>query len=163
MFAPLPVRHRKQVSIGGPPKAVLGGPQRKPALLLPPKPKKLVVRLPSVPPALPPLPVLGCPAVPPPDAATRDIFPSDVWRRLVPDTIDVFLPGQVRRSLLFHAQNTDASQHAWDALRQLVIEQKLVQLGVERGSGSSVPHIYAPHARAASVSSLVLSSAPPAR
>lgn len=48
--------------------------------------------------------------------------------------------------------NADASQHAWDTLRQQVIEQKLVQLGVERGSGSSVPHIYAPHARAASVS-----------
>ena len=161
MFAPpFPVRHRKQVSIGGPPKAVLGGPQRKPAPLQPPKPKKLVVRLPAHPPALPPLPALGYPVVPPPDAATRDIFPPDVWRRLVPDTIDVFLPGQVRCSLLSRSKDADASQHAWDALRQQVIEQKLVQLGVERGSGSSIPHIYAPHARAASVS---LSCSPPRR
>ncbi|KAF8688845.1 hypothetical protein AX14_003386, partial [Amanita brunnescens Koide BX004] len=96
MFAPLvfPVRHKKQVSIGGPPKAVLGGPQRKPSLQPTLKPKKLVVRLPAHSPALPPLPVHAAPAVPQPDPATRDIFPPDIWRRVVPDTIDVFLPGQ---------------------------------------------------------------------
>ncbi|KAJ3556404.1 hypothetical protein NP233_g11986 [Leucocoprinus birnbaumii] len=33
------------------------------------------------------------------------------------------------------------------------MEEKLEKLGVERGSGSTVPHIFAPHARAASVSS----------
>ena len=156
MFAPLvfPVRHKKQVSIGGPPKAVLGGPQRKPSLQPTLKPKKLVVRLPAHSPALPPLPVHAAPAVPQPDPATRDIFPPDIWRRVVPDTIDVFLPGQVRLLWFFAlpAPRADAPQHAWEALRQQVIEQKLVQLGVERGSGSSVPHIYAPHARAASVS-----------
>jgi hypothetical protein len=33
----------------------------------------------------------------------------------------------------------------------MAIEEKLDKLGVERGSGSNVPHIHAPHARAASV------------
>jgi hypothetical protein len=32
-----------------------------------------------------------------------------------------------------------------------VIEEKLEKLGVEKGSGSNALHIYAPHARAASV------------
>ncbi len=36
-------------------------------------------------------------------------------------------------------------------MKQMAIEEKLEKLGVERGSGSNVPHIYAPHARAASV------------
>jgi hypothetical protein len=36
-------------------------------------------------------------------------------------------------------------------MKQKDIEEKLEKLGVEKGSGSSVPHIYAPHARAASV------------
>jgi hypothetical protein len=36
-------------------------------------------------------------------------------------------------------------------MKQQVIEEKLEKLGVERGSGSNVPHIFAPHARAASV------------
>ncbi|KAF8350283.1 hypothetical protein F5887DRAFT_1270081 [Amanita rubescens] len=139
MFAPLlfPVRHRKQVSIGGPPKAVLGGPQRKPSPLPPSKPKKVQVNLPLLSPSVPPLPTIDFPPVTFPESSTRDIFPPDVTRNLVPHTIDVFLPGQ----------------HAWDVLRQQVIEEKLVQLGVERGSGSTVPHIYAPHARAASISS----------
>lgn len=41
-------------------------------------------------------------------------------------------------------------QVAWDALRLRVVEEKLVKLGVERGTGSVSLH--APHARAASVS-----------
>jgi hypothetical protein len=36
-------------------------------------------------------------------------------------------------------------------MKQKLIEEKLEKLGVEKGSGSSVPHIHAPHARAASV------------
>lgn len=39
-------------------------------------------------------------------------------------------------------------------MKQKMIEEKLEKLGVEKGSGSSVPHIHAPHARAASVSTL---------
>ncbi|OBZ79892.1 hypothetical protein A0H81_00127 [Grifola frondosa] len=48
--------------------------------------------------------------------------------------VDVFLPGKT----------------AWDTIKRSIIEEKLEKLGVERGSGSSVPHILAPHARAAS-------------
>lgn len=36
-------------------------------------------------------------------------------------------------------------------MKQKMIEEKLEKLGVEKGSGSSVPNIHAPHARAASV------------
>ncbi|PFH50734.1 hypothetical protein AMATHDRAFT_40648 [Amanita thiersii Skay4041] len=158
-----PTRHRKQVSIGGPPKAVLGGPQRKlsplppslnPAASAMQKLKKVVVNLPretipaeeqgqqAIRPEWARTPVANVqeyeePLVPPVDTTSREIYPPDVWRRHIPDTIDVFLPGQ----------------HAWDALKQMVIEEKLEQLGVERGSGSNVPHIFAPHARAASISS----------
>jgi hypothetical protein len=42
-------------------------------------------------------------------------------------------------------------------LKKKFIEEKLEKLGVEKGSGSSstVPHIHAPHARAASVRRLL--------
>lgn len=102
MFAPVlfPVRHRKQVSIGGPPKAVLGGPQRKPSPLPPPKPKKVQVNLPRLSPPVPPLPTIDFPPINFPDSSTRDIFPPDISRHLVPHTIDVFLPGQVLSTFL---------------------------------------------------------------
>ncbi|KAF8641177.1 hypothetical protein AX17_000812 [Amanita inopinata Kibby_2008] len=154
-----PNRHRKQMSIGGPPKAILGGPQRKLSPLPPAtspstqKSRKVIVNLPkeTIPseeqgqPATRPdwarTPLTNHdhrePFVPPVESVSRDIYPPDVWRCLIPDTIDVFLPGQ----------------HAWDTIKQQVIEEKLEQLGVERGSGNNVPHIYAPHARAASISS----------
>ncbi|KAM6497876.1 hypothetical protein JOM56_005824 [Amanita muscaria] len=155
---PFPVRHRKQLSIGGPPKAVLGGPQRKPSPLPPSlnpaastsqKQKKVVVNLPKEtipgdPPARPEWarnPIDSKEyheqTVFPVEATSQEIYPPDSLRQMIPNNIDVFLP----------------SQHAWDALKQQVIEAKLEQLGVERGSGSNVPHIYAPHARAASISS----------
>ena len=44
-----------------------------------------------------------------------------------------------------------AFQAAWKAMKQKMIEEKLEKLGVEKGSGSSVPLVHAPHARAASV------------
>jgi hypothetical protein len=55
------------------------------------------------------------------------------------------------------------SKRAWDALKQHAIEAKLEKLGVEKGANvnmnepmmSSVPHIFAPHARAASVSQIL--------
>jgi len=43
-------------------------------------------------------------------------------------------------------------------MKQKNIEEKLEKLGVERGSGSNIPHIHAPHARAASVRRLMLST-----
>lgn len=52
------------------------------------------------------------------------------------------------------------AQGAWDAMKHQDIEEKLEKLGVEHGfsqpSGSNVPHIHAPHARAASVSLVFL-------
>ncbi|KAF9017592.1 hypothetical protein BDZ89DRAFT_1074684, partial [Hymenopellis radicata] len=160
---PFPGRNRRQLSIGGPPKAVLGGPNRKlspipptaatPSPAPPPvKPKKVVVNLPKEtiraedgsvtgraewarsPLDAPPIP--PAPVVAPIETNTREDFPSDIWRYTMPPTVDVFLPGK----------------SAWDAIKQMAIEEKLEKLGVERGGGS-VPPIYAPHARAASISS----------
>lgn len=62
-------------------------------------------------------------------------------------------------SLLSNTLINFCGQAAWDEMRQQAMEEKLEKLGVERGSGSTVPHIYAPHARAASV----LCSRPPKR
>ncbi|KAH0838729.1 hypothetical protein J3R83DRAFT_7083 [Lanmaoa asiatica] len=150
-------RRAPSVSIGGPPKAPLGGPGRKHSPLPPAPPapaqkgKKVIVNLPvetipgtedapsSRPPwARTPMPTTGHeePVVILPEVTTADPFPPDNWRRNIPDTVDVFLPGKV----------------AWDAVKQRVIEEKLEKLGVERGTGGSVS-IHAPHARAASISS----------
>ncbi|KAG9310319.1 hypothetical protein JVU11DRAFT_9443 [Chiua virens] len=152
-------RRAPSMSIGGPPKAPLGGPGRKHSPLPPPPPpalpapkgKKLLVNLPveTIPPtscqppsrppwARTPMPTTSCenPVVIPPEISTADPHPPDTWRHHIPDTVDVFLPGKV----------------AWDAIRQQVIEEKLVKLGVERGAGGSIS-LHAPHARAASISS----------
>ncbi|KAH6917642.1 hypothetical protein BKA70DRAFT_1368012 [Coprinopsis sp. MPI-PUGE-AT-0042] len=160
--------HKRQMSIGGPPKAVLGGPARK----VSPNPiavaaaaavskKKITVNLPKE-----TLTVEGTEGdaekaaettradfarvplphneyedveVQPPELMTREIFPPDEFVKGWPDNIDVFLP----------------RKETWDVLKQQVIEAKLEKLGVERGSGSgsNIPHIFAPHARAASISS----------
>ncbi|KAI0735960.1 hypothetical protein C8Q76DRAFT_668735 [Earliella scabrosa] len=169
-FAPPFVPRSKRsasVSVGGPPKAVLGGPQRKVSPMPPPaaaaavaaapapKPKKVIVNLPretvpgegDEPPtrasfARMPLVESEVPLqveVRHPDTSTIELYPPDSWRYHLPPTVDVFLPGKA----------------AWDTIKQRIIEEKLQKLGVERGSGSgsSVPHIHAPHARAASISS----------
>ncbi|PBL01426.1 hypothetical protein ARMGADRAFT_1160623 [Armillaria gallica] len=165
---PFPGRNRRQLSIGGPPKAVLGGPNRKvspipPAAIAasgsstPPasqmKPKKIVVNLPKEDitgdngqvvgraswarnPLSDPV-ILPLPDVAAVETYSIEIYPSNDWRYDIPPSIDVFLPGK----------------SAWDTMKQMAIEEKLEKLGVERGSGSNVPHIYAPHARAASISS----------
>ncbi|KAG7450750.1 uncharacterized protein BT62DRAFT_1045593 [Guyanagaster necrorhizus] len=157
---PFPGRNRRQLSIGGPPKAVLGGPNRKLSPIPPAavtatgsstspapqvKPKKIVVNLPKEDitgdngqtvcraswarnPLDDPV-ILPLPDVAPVETYSIKIYPSDDWRFDIPPTIDVFLPGK------------------------MAIEEKLEKLGVERGSGSNAPHIYAPHARAASISS----------
>ncbi|KDQ54972.1 hypothetical protein JAAARDRAFT_356249 [Jaapia argillacea MUCL 33604] len=156
-------RRTPSVSLGGPPKAALGGPGRNhapiPAPLVaaaavapPSKTKKIPVSFPQE--TIPgrdgepshradwarcPIPSSQLPderIVEPPELTTADPHPPDAWRYVLPDTVDVFLPGK----------------SAWDALKHKVIEEKLEKLGVERGSGSTVPHIHAPHARAASVS-----------
>ncbi|RDB29315.1 hypothetical protein Hypma_015013 [Hypsizygus marmoreus] len=159
---PFPNRNRRQLSIGGPPKAVLGGPARKlsplpPAALNTPSPAPQKVKKMNV--NLPKETVLGedgQPAtrpswarttldgfvfvdqeIPPVELTSGESYPPDEWRNHVPNTLDVFLPGK----------------GAWQEMKQKAIEEKLEKLGVERGSGSNVPHIHAPHARAASISS----------
>ncbi|TFK76630.1 hypothetical protein BDN72DRAFT_829764 [Pluteus cervinus] len=166
---PFPNRNRRQLSVGGPPKAVLGGPARKlsplPSTATPDTPaavavaaaptqkaKKVNVNLPKE-----TIPGDGQPdtrpswarnlldhpveykdlSIPPVEIYSAESYPPDSWRLHIPNAVDVFLPGKI----------------AWEEMRQQAIEEKLEKLGVERGSGSNVPHIFAPHARAASISS----------
>lgn len=129
-FAPPFVPRSKRsasVSVGGPPKAVLGGPQRKvspmpatPAVVAtqpaPQKPKKVIVNLPreTIPgeggepstrasfarmPLVPSeVPEQG--EVRYPETSTVELYPPDSWRYHLPPTVDVFLPGKVRRSAI---------------------------------------------------------------
>ncbi|KAJ6573908.1 hypothetical protein DFH09DRAFT_981482 [Mycena vulgaris] len=156
---PFPGRNRRQPSIGGPPKAVLGGPTRKlsplPPVVVVPTPapiklKKMVVKLPKE----SPMDEDGKPLEKPSwartpletpfvykevqvleaELTTADPYPTDSERHEMPPTIDVFLPGK----------------RAWQDIKKREIDEKLERLGVER-SGNG--HIHAPHARAASISS----------
>lgn len=123
---PYPQRRGRQpsVSIGGPPKAQLGGPGKNhvPTPLTPAataatasatavKTKKAIVSFPKE--TIPgedgqpathpewarvPIPIDEVPEqlpLPPPVIDTREIYPEDMWRQKLPDTIDVFLPGKV--------------------------------------------------------------------
>jgi len=118
---PPPHRNRRQLSIGGPPKAVLGGPARKTSPLPPPsvspvpppaKTKKMTVNLPkeTVPaeeegqsPTRPPWArsMVDAPPLPPEEPVepveltTAEVHPPDQWRHTIPPTVDVFLPGKV--------------------------------------------------------------------
>lgn len=180
------------MSVGGPPKAVLGGPQRKvspnPGVPDPPQPapttkvKKHIVNLPKetvpakggdAPPtrsswARQPLLPSDIPPqveVPQPDTRTAEPYPPDNWRRHLPNTVDVFLPGKVRVYPLMIIMCYGAQylhllkpihhlQGAWAEMKQKIIEEKLERLGVERGGSTSAPQIHAPHGRANSVSTL---------
>ncbi|KAJ7480041.1 hypothetical protein B0H11DRAFT_2157981 [Mycena galericulata] len=113
-------RNRRQPSIGGPPKAVLGGPARKlsplPPVAVAPSPtpqktKKMIVKLPKE----SPMDEDGKPMEKPSwartpletpfvykevqvveaELTTAEPYPSDSWRHGMPPTIDVFLPGKV--------------------------------------------------------------------
>ena len=116
-------KRTRSISTGGPPKAVLGGPQRKaapvPAAAAPStpaapvtKPKRIVVNLPketiqegedkgkSEPWARTPVPTSEIPPQPihrPAELTTVEAYPPDAWRHAIPATIDVFLPGKVTR------------------------------------------------------------------
>ena len=103
---PIPGRNRRQLSVGGPPKAVLGGPARKvsplppgatPAQLpAPVKQKKLIVNLPKEEEsARVPLPLAPMPDVAPPVVISAQMYPSDEDRLALPSTVDVYLPGKV--------------------------------------------------------------------
>jgi len=127
---PFPNRSRRQLSIGGPPKAVLGGPARKLSPLpstsaptapatTPQKTKKVFVNLPkeTVPakdgePATRPSwarSPLDNPfqyqddSVIPAELTTAELFPPDTYRLLLPHSIDVYLPGKVSIYLSFLA------------------------------------------------------------
>lgn len=116
-------KRTQSVSTGGPPKAVLGGPQRKVSPLPPPvaavvaatapKTKKIIVNIPEETMregedkgarkdwARVPLPISEIPSLPVlrgPDLVTAEPYPPDAWRHHLPDTIDVFLPGKVQES-----------------------------------------------------------------
>lgn len=117
---PFPHRNRRQPSIGGPPKAVLGGPARKlspipPGASVSPAPpaksKKVTVNLPketieSEGGELPVRPSWARTPIPTRldeeletkhvELITRDVYPPDTWVRMMPEVIDVFLPGKVR-------------------------------------------------------------------
>jgi hypothetical protein len=121
-----PPRNRRQPSIGGPPKASLGGPGRKfsplplptatPLVTIQKPSKKLNVVLPkeSLPgedgkPAsrpswarmpLNPSLVFNRQVVTCPELSSAESFPPDSWRYHEPTTIDVFLPGKVGDPLL---------------------------------------------------------------
>jgi hypothetical protein len=122
---PFPNRSRRQLSIGGPPKAVLGGPARKlsplpstsasavPVAASTPhkKSKKIIVNLPkeTVPEKDGELPTRPSWArspldnpfqyqeqpVIPAELTTAEVFPSDTYRLDWPNSIDVYLPGKV--------------------------------------------------------------------
>ena len=123
-FPPFRNRRQPSVSIGGPPKAQLGGagknyrPPSPTANATAPnqKPNKVTVNLPkeTVPAgdaraptrssfARTPIPlhlVPPQPSVPSPDVISADIYPPDSLRVEIPNTIDVFLPGKVSATFL---------------------------------------------------------------
>lgn len=111
-------RRAPSVSIGGPPKAPLGGPGRKLSPFPPPqaastpapKGKKVVVNIPvetiqsntgetpmRPPWARTPLATANSevPIITPPEIYSAELYPPDSWRQNIPDTVDVFLPGKV--------------------------------------------------------------------
>ncbi|KAF7306375.1 hypothetical protein MIND_00428700 [Mycena indigotica] len=161
---PFPGRNRRQPSIGGPPKAVLGGPARKlsplppvadaPAAAAPPvKQKKSIVKLPKETPkdddgnllekphwARRPLDepfVYQDVDVVEAELTSAECYPPDNWRLDIPPTIDVFLPGK----------------RAWQEIKKREIDEKLEKLGVERSASTQSALSHGPHARAASISS----------
>jgi len=122
---PFPNRNRRQLSIGGPPKAILGGPARKLSPLpvasitspVPPpqRVKKININLPretipgeeGQPPTRPPWARTVLDGfqfhdkeVIPAESTTAEAYPSDEERHHIPDTLEVFLPGQVYLSLV---------------------------------------------------------------
>ncbi|KAI5120547.1 hypothetical protein M0805_000275 [Coniferiporia weirii] len=163
----VPKSRRTPSMIGGPPKAMLGGPNRKVSPLPPAavalqeklKLKKVPVKLPletdtdgkvrdvsedvSKKSLWSRKPVTASeleqfPDSAPPEIISMELYPDENHRQHLPATVDVFLPGKA----------------SWDEMRQREIDEKLEKLGIERRSDyAAVPDIYAPHGRAASISS----------
>jgi hypothetical protein len=124
------------MSLGGPPKAVLGGPNRKVSPLpvvaaevssaATAKIKKVVVKFPRetivgddadktvgrAPWARTPVPIDEVPEQPvlrPPELATAEAYPTDTHRYYLPNTVDVFLPGKV--CILYPVQFSELMFH----------------------------------------------------
>lgn len=109
-------KSRRTMSIGGPPKAVLGGPGKQqvvvPVAPAPPpvKTKKVPLNLPketipgqdgepSTRPEWARNPLVSPPEQPevhPPEITTAEEPGDDTWRYSLPDTVEVYLPGRVR-------------------------------------------------------------------
>lgn len=125
-------RRAPSVSVGGPPKAPLGGPGRKHSPLPPPqatstpapKHKKVVINIPveTLPGDLGEIPTRPpwartplatkdseVPIVMPPEIYSGEPYPPDSWRQSVPDTVDVFLPGKVGGTSVTSMQRTNSS------------------------------------------------------
>lgn len=126
-------RRTPSMSLGGPPKAVLGGPNRKVSPLLPAvtdappatvKGKKVVVKFPRETVveddadktvsrtswARMPLPLAEVPEQPvlrPPELVTAEVYPTDSDRYSFPGTLEVFLPGKV----CFHLSTLSSSTY----------------------------------------------------
>lgn len=135
-------KRSSSISVGGPPKAMLGGPLRKvsplpvaaAAVVAPPvaprlKTKKVIVNFPRE--TIPsegddgtpvrqtwartpvhPSELPQAPAAHPPEIMSADPYPPDAWRYYLPDTVDVFLPGKVCPSCLHLSV-----QHVTDRIR----------------------------------------------
>jgi hypothetical protein len=162
---PFPHRNRRQPSIGGPPKAVLGGPAKKYAPSQPPtldassaptpKSKKITVNLPKE--TIPgidgeqgtrpswarnPLDasfIYKEQEVASAELTTAELFPSDSWRLRVPGAIDVFLPGKVwiLYLLLHNCLFTDPSHCRTRHLTASLGQNKTTSYGGETpGTGS---------------------------
>ncbi|THU89448.1 hypothetical protein K435DRAFT_969104 [Dendrothele bispora CBS 962.96] len=170
---PFPNRNRRQLSIGGPPKAVLGGPARK-VSPIPPPPSSSGTATPAAAPAPPPAPVPKPKKVP--VNLPKETVPSEEdgqpptrpeWARdpipipfgyedmVVPPvettSAEEFPPASWRQMVPPTIDVFLPGKAAWQTIKQQAIEEKLEKLGVERGG--NVPQIHAPHGRAASISS----------
>ncbi|KAG9056073.1 hypothetical protein FS842_000363 [Serendipita sp. 407] len=157
-------RNRRQgsVSLGGPPKATLGGPANKhvaapmtnpatsaAAMEKSLKNKKLVIKVPNERPdeggvipdfARYPVPSSELSEMEDPrplDTATIPIYPEERQKGDFPKTVDVFLPGK----------------SAWDVLARKLVDEKLKKLGLESNIPPPIFTHHNVHGRAASISS----------
>ncbi|KAI0791811.1 hypothetical protein C8Q75DRAFT_732200 [Abortiporus biennis] len=176
-FQPFVPRSKRtqSVSTGGPPKAVLGGPQRKvsplppaataavtgaaavPGVLAVPK-KKIIVNLPKETIREESEVQDGEVKVTRRDWARDPIPMKDMSEQSTvppPDimTADPFPSDAWRYYLPPTVDVFLPGKDAWDTMKRKIIEEKLEKLGVERVGGSVLPHLHAPHARATSISS----------
>ncbi|KAG9073989.1 hypothetical protein FS749_014502, partial [Ceratobasidium sp. UAMH 11750] len=167
---PFMPRSKRTISIGGPPKAVLGGPNRKPSPLPPATPageaapglpevkkKKSAVKLPLESEA--PAEEGGDESsgrtkslwsrspIPASELPPQLLIDSGLETTTVESHPDHVTRGELPNSIEVFLPG----KQAWDEMRQAIIEEKLAKLGVERGSGASYLPAQ-PHGRSFSIS-----------